>query len=604
MDDFSFFVNELKQKVNIVQVIDRYVKVNKKGGRYVALCPFHSDRNPSMTVSPQMGIFKCFVCGQGGDVIRFLQEYEKISFMDAIRQLSNQAGMVIPEFKKGTNQKQNSQSSTFRKVFLEMYAQAIEHYKRNLNQSPEAQQYLKDRQISLELATKFSLGYSISSWTQMTELLKKKYTEPQMLKSGLVKKNASNSLRDAFVGRIMFPIFDLSHQAIGFGGRVLDAEQKTAKYINSAESEIYHKSSILYGFNLARKSIQENGKVLLVEGYMDVLRMHQMGFENVVAVSGTALTVEHAEMLVRFAQEVYLFFDGDGAGLNAVEKSLPLLLEKGLEVRIPYLPKHQDPDSYALEYGKEGIEKLLNQSDHVLDFLLREFRANPNNYTNEKKGLLFEKVKKILHTIASDFVRREYLQDLEKIRKEFFQGRSILPKSSLSSKLSLKNNSKEEKFEQLKNRLAVKMKQSPEWKILTYVISHPRLFLELFQKNNFDTLWIQDSFLQEILDRLMVECDQLRQVNLAMAQEALPRKYKDLLCLMEPFEVETSVDLKIAQKALFQIFNSVQLQFLKKQIEKIDQDKDQLHLKQEQWLERRLKLQKEMKELAYKRVNL
>ncbi len=595
MVDFSSFVNELKQRANIVQIVGNYVHLKKVGGRYTGLCPFHGDRNPSMTVSAQIGIFKCFSCGQGGDVIKFVQDYEKIEFMEAIRQIAETIGMDISALKFS-----KPVSTDNRKIYLELYAKASQYYVKQFRQNQEIRGYLDKRCISSKIIEKFNLGFSSLEWSGLSQYLQsQKYKLEQIISSGLAKKNERSS-RDTFVGRLMFPIHNLSHQIVGFGGRIISLEQKIAKYINSAESILYHKSSILYGLNFSRKAIQDANEVVIVEGYMDVLRLFQEGIENVVSVSGTALTEEQIKIISRFAGTAYLFFDGDDAGISAIEKSLPMLLKQGLEVKIPHLPIGDDPDSFALKNGKQALQELFLKSDNILEFLLRDFKKKPLAYTNEQMGRLFEKIKRIFSFIHSDFVRREYLSDLVKIEKEFFAENSVLSAIG-TTKVGVKQNLNAPR---ILTQVTEKIQQLPEWKLLPLVISSNIILEELFDQERFNSDWLEDLFLQEIVERIMVECERMEVVNLKLILNYLPKKFREIIYAIEPLDLNTDDSIILAKKSLFQILKHIQILFLKKKLMYLDLSKSESKLTLEVWKKQRIEIQAQLKKLMSERKNV
>ncbi len=366
-------IEQVRQTTDIVQVIGEFVRLKKRGRRFLAVCPFHTEKTPSFSVSPDKQLFYCFGCGKGGTVFTFLMEHEKMSFVEAVQHLAQRANIVIRE----------DRGSEARREWREKIAycnQVALDYFHDLLYQPKyrevLQGYLKDkRQIEEETITHFQLGLAGERWDGLTGYAAGKGLSPQDLeKAGLaLRSEKRGNYFDRFRHRLMIPIFNLSQKPIAFGGRTLK-KGEAAKYVNSPETALYVKGNVLYGLNLSRDHIRQASpaSVLVVEGYFDVISLWQAGIKNVVASSGTAFTLQQARLLSRFAQEVYLFFDADSAGQKAALRSVDSLFEAGLEVKVMVPPEGEDPDSIATRQGAEAIEQLKQDAVGFIPFRTRD----------------------------------------------------------------------------------------------------------------------------------------------------------------------------------------------------------------------------------------
>ncbi len=408
---------QVKENADIVQIIGQYVSLKKAGARYLGLCPFHHDRSPSMNVTPQMGIYKCFACGAGGDVLKFVQEYEKLDFIDALRAVASRAGITIPEhlhFSKDEADKGKSSQA------LAANQLACRHYQEELEANPEILAYVASRGINDSTRKHFQLGLSPSTPDKLLKLAAAKNLPVQaFIDAGILGEATGGRVYDRFSGRLIFPIWNMSGHVIGFGGRVLPQKDPAipvhpAKYVNSPESAFYHKSKVLYGLNFSRNAIDKQGEVVIVEGYMDMLALWQAGIHNAVAVSGTALTKDHVQILARFARKAYMFLDGDDAGRKAVRRSLEPLLAMGIEVKIPVLPAEEDPDSFTRKFGAEKVQELFSRSEDIIGFLLRSEAKTVDSMSPEEKDQLLKDCMALLQTMPSPMVRDQYLEEVRK----------------------------------------------------------------------------------------------------------------------------------------------------------------------------------------------
>lgn len=364
-----------KQKIldaaNIVEVVGDYVTLHKRGVNYVGLCPFHNDRRPSFYVSPSKNICKCFACGEGGTPVSFVMKLEKLSFADALKRLAQKYHIPVVE-KELTDEEREKQNEAESMYLTQKFAQ--EFFRNELLEGDEgaavALPYLRSRGITRALVDKFGIGYAPRQYTALHDRAAAEgYNVKYLYETGLAipPNETYSTARDRFRERIMFPIYSVSGRIVGFGGRILSRNTKSAKYINSPESPIYSKSNELYGLYQAKKTISQKDKCFIVEGYMDVIALHKAGIENVVATSGTALTLQQIRLIRRFTRHVTLFFDGDAAGIKAAIRGIDLMLEAGVHIKVLVLPPEHDPDSFVQTHSNSEIEAYIEE--HETDFI-------------------------------------------------------------------------------------------------------------------------------------------------------------------------------------------------------------------------------------------
>ncbi len=394
------FIQDLLHRVDIVDVIDRHVKLKRAGANYVACCPFHSEKSPSFTVSQTKQFYHCFGCGAHGTAIGFLMEYSGLGFVEAVKDLAQGMGMVAPEERSENPQRRRSEGEDGEDLHAVMLT-AAQFYRSALKDVPRAIDYLKKRGLSGDIAKKYGVGYAPEGW-QNLERAFSNYQAGALTVVGLVKQNDEGRRYDIFRDRIMFPIVDVRGNVIGFGGRVLDTGEP--KYLNSPETPLFEKGRELYGLYQARRAIREAGRVIVVEGYMDVVALAQHGVEYAVATLGTATTPMHVQKLLRQTDEIVYCFDGDAAGRRAawraLENSLGQLAD-GKELRFLFLPQGEDPDSYIRQHGKEQFEKLLGEAIPLSKFLLNELLSHVDRNTNEGRAKLLQEAKPLVKEIAA-----------------------------------------------------------------------------------------------------------------------------------------------------------------------------------------------------------
>ena len=403
-------IEEIRSKNDIVDVISGYVRLQKKGSSYFGLCPFHNEKSPSFSVSRQKQMFYCFGCGAGGNVFTFLMEYENFSFLEALKFLADRAGVDLPEMEYS---KEAKEKADLKAVLLEINKLAAQYFYVQLKnkQGEAAYRYLKNRQLDDDIIKAFGLGYSNKYSDDLYRYLKSKgYKDDVISKAGLISFDEKQGVYDKFWNRVMFPIMDVNNRVIGFGGRVMgDAKPK---YLNSPETLVFDKSRNLYGLNRARTS--RKNYFLLCEGYMDVISLHQAGFNNAVASLGTSLTPGHASLIKRYVNEVYLTYDSDEAGTKAALRALPILKEVGITARIIRMDPYKDPDEFIKNLGAEAFEERINKARNGFMFSLEILEREFDMTSPEGKTQFMREVAKKLTEFDEEIERNNYIEAVAK----------------------------------------------------------------------------------------------------------------------------------------------------------------------------------------------
>ncbi len=465
-------IEEVRSKNDIVDVISGYVRLQKKGSTYFGLCPFHNEKTASFSVTPGKQMYYCFGCGAGGNVFTFLMEYENFTFAEAMQTLAERAGVELPQQEYSPRMKKEADR---RQRLLEVNKEAGKYYYYMLLRSEHGKQalnYFKKRGLSEETIRKFGLGYSDKFSDDLYRYLRKKGYEDELLKdSGLISYDERKGGHDKFWNRAMFPIMDVHNKIIGFGGRVMgDGEPK---YLNSPETKIFDKSRNLYGLNFAR--VTKKPQLLLCEGYMDVIALHQAGFDNAVASLGTALTSGHASLLKRYTKEVYLTYDSDGAGVKAALRAIPILKEVGIVTKVINMRPYKDPDEFIKALGAEAYQERINQAENSFMFEIRILEQSYDMNDPESKTAFYNEIAKKLLGFTEELERNNYIEAVaekyqmgfENLRKLVLRlgtkGGIAVPKPPLKS--GIHENKKKEDG----------MKQSQKL-LLTWLIEDTRLF--------------------------------------------------------------------------------------------------------------------------------
>ena len=396
------FLDELVARTDIVDLVSESVRLTKKGGSYWGCCPFHSEKTPSFHVVPDRQIYKCFGCGKGGGVINFVMEQENLPFRDAVAVLAKRAGMQVPEFSGGSSGMRER-----REKLLEINKQAARIFHKWLYapEGAEGLAYLQRRGLSRATLTNFGLGFAPNRWDALIEeLAKQGYDKRDLLDAGLAVNNKDGRIYDRFRNRVMFPIIDVRGNVIGFGGRVMD--DSTPKYLNSPETPVYNKSRNLFALNIAKKS--KAGRVILTEGYMDTIALHQAGFDSALASLGTSLTEEHAQLLSRYFKDAVIAYDGDKAGVAAAQRAIPLLEKAGLKVRVLRMTGAKDPDEFIKTHGREAFARLLDKSENQVDYRLSQIEKKYDLEDDAQRVAFLQEAAQMIATLHSAVEREIY----------------------------------------------------------------------------------------------------------------------------------------------------------------------------------------------------
>lgn len=395
------FLEDLKSRTDIVDVVSDYVQLQKKGGRYWGCCPFHSEKTPSFSVRPEQQMYYCFGCHKGGGVINFVMEQEAVPYQDAVAILAKRAGLPLPESGEDAGLRKR------RERLLSLNKEAARYFHKNLS-LPEAEpgrRYLLKRGLSKGTITNFGMGYALQSWDALLNAMTDKgYTKRELLDVGLCVASEKGSVYDRFRGRVIFPIIDLRGNVIGFGGRVLDDSKP--KYLNSPDSIVYNKSRNLFAMNLAKKS--KAGKIILTEGYMDTISLHQGGFDYAVASLGTSLTEEHARLLAKYTKEIILSYDGDAAGVSAAQRAIGILTKVGLNVKVLRMTGAKDPDEFIKKNGRNAFQHLLDGSENQIDYRILQIQQKYDLKNDEQRVAYLQEAAQMIAHLSSPVEREVY----------------------------------------------------------------------------------------------------------------------------------------------------------------------------------------------------
>ncbi len=462
---FEDFLNELKQKNDIITVASRYCTLTRKGRYYWARCPFHGEKTPSLCINEYDGFYYCYGCHVGGDVIKWVKEIESLDFMGAIQLLASWANMEVPQVHGNTDSDQIAKKKKQKERLIALCRDAAKYYRENLSTEAAAPavSYIKKRQLPADIVAKFGMGYSLG-FTQIVEhLYSLGYTREEMLESGVCKEK-DGRIYDAEANRLIFPIIDIYGQVIGFCGRTLEAKPEFAKYLNTADTPLFNKRNTLFAINYLKKKRQQAQKidyVIICEGQMDVITLHKAGFDTAVASMGTALTAEQAKLVKRFSDNIYICYDGDAAGKKATLRGLDILAENNLNVKVVSLPEGLDPDEVINKYGAEGYKKLLDMAlplnEYKISYLKKQYDLNTADGKAKFVGEALDLVAQMSDRIArdiylglvakaadmnKDFLRRELEEKVvywaERKQKELDEANKVRQEKALSDAEKLK----------------------------------------------------------------------------------------------------------------------------------------------------------------------
>lgn len=470
-------IEEVRMKNDIVDVVSQYVKLTRKGSSYFGLCPFHNEKTPSFSVTPSKQMYYCFGCGAGGNVFNFIMEYENYSFGEALSHLAQRAGVELPKMEYSKEAKARADKKA---VLLEINKLAAQYFYYQLRREngKTAYAYLTDRGLSEETIRKFGLGYSDKYSDDLYKYLKSKnYSDELLRESGLFNADERRGMYDKFWNRVIFPIMDINSRVIGFGGRVMGDGKP--KYLNSPETTLFDKSRNLYGLNLARTTRRKY--LILCEGYMDVISMHQAGFTNAVASLGTALTSGHASLLKRYTEEVLLLYDSDEAGVRAALRGIPILREAGVNSRVVSLAPYKDPDEFLGNMGAEAFEERLSQA---MDSFMFRVSVSEKNFTmTEPQGQnqFFENCAQMLLELSDELERNLYIEAIVKQYRSYGIGHEDLRKRV--NALAIRGTPAEQRFRPKTTAQEKKPKESAAEKsqklMLTWLVTYPKIFEEV-----------------------------------------------------------------------------------------------------------------------------
>ena len=494
-------IEEVRTRNDIVEVISGYVRLQKKGSNYFGLCPFHNEKSPSFSVSPGKQMYYCFGCGAGGNVITFLMEYENQTFPEAVRTLAQRAGIALPE---ADDSKEARQADSRRAKLLEINKEAAKYfyYQLRTERGSVGMEYLRKRELSDETMNHFGLGYANKYSNDLIQYLKSKgYSEDLIRDAGLCNVDEKHGMYDKFWNRVMFPIQDINHRVIGFGGRVMGDGKP--KYLNSPETEIFDKSRNLYGLNFARTS--RKGNVILCEGYMDVIAMHQAGFTQAVASLGTAFTSGQASLLRRYANEILLSYDSDGAGVNAALRAIGILKEAGMTGRVINLEPYKDPDEFIKALGAEEFQKRLDHAENSFFFELRQLQKNYDLSDPEQKTAFHREIARKLCTFSEEVERENYIEAVaQKYHIGFENLRRLVGTYAAQTGLA-QPVIRPKSGVQKKNTAAEGVKNSQKL-LLTWLVEQPQLYRQI--SKYISPKDFTEGLYEKVADRLFEELEQ------------------------------------------------------------------------------------------------
>ncbi len=544
-------IEEVRMKNDIVSVVSGYVRMQKKGSSYFGLCPFHNEKSPSFSVSPSKQMYYCFGCGAGGNVITFVMQYENATFQEAVKILADRAGISLPETEYGEEAKRRDSR---RARLLEVQKEAAKYYYYMLR-SPRGQaghRYLSERKLSEETMKKFGLGYADGASSDLTAYLKSKGYEDELLnESGLIAFDEKRGVHDKFWNRVMFPIQDGNHRVIGFGGRVMgDAKPK---YLNSPETMIFDKSRNLYGLNFARTS--RKGNIILCEGYMDVIAMHQAGFTQAAASLGTAFTAGQAGLLKRYTKEVLLAYDSDGAGVNAALRAIGILREAGLRGKVIDMQPYKDPDEFIKNLGAEAFQERIDQAQNSFFFELKILERDYRMDDPESKTAFHREIAKKLCGFEEAVERENYIEsvaqkynigfeNLRRLVNTYAAQTGLVQPAVRPQSAVTKKNTPEENARRSQRLLLTWVADEPEVypKIRPYITAQDfteplysqvadKLFAGLDQ-GNYDPAAIVSAFEEEQDQRAVAEIFNTKLEKLDTLQER-EKAFHDILCAVK-----------------------------------------------------------------------
>jgi len=463
MDFYQSAKEEIKRTADIVEVIGQYVQLRKAGQHHIGLCPFHGDKDPSFTVNQSRQMFHCFGCKKGGDIFAFWMEYHKVSFPQAMRELAERYHITLPERDQTSSQKKEKELGEAIYEINELAARYFHHILLKSDKGAPGREYLKKRALNREIAEEFMLGFAPPEWNGLTNFIKGKKTDLEKAAQAGLIISKDKGFYDRFRGRVIFPIHNLRKQVAGFGARVTD--KSLPKYLNTPETPVFHKGELLYGLHAAYQGIRESGRVVIVEGYTDVLALRKHGFNEAVATLGTALTKEHVRKLKGYAKEAIVVFDSDAAGKGATLKSLPLFLNEGMTAKVIALPEGDDPDTFVNSRGLKGFNEHLEKSVPIFEFYL-DFKLTSSDDSIENQVDILKELLPVLSEVNNESERSLYVRKLSE--------KSRIPESIVLSEIKKQGASPGdvEQDKRLKNRLSGSTAKSLDDLFILNLLAH------------------------------------------------------------------------------------------------------------------------------------
>lgn len=544
-------VRDIKERISIIQLIEKYISLKQAGKDFIGLCPFHDDKNPSMRVSEDRGLYHCFSCGAGGDVFGFHMQYNNIDFPQTLKELSQIAGI---EYSRNKYEKSSKSKSFNPEILYKLNSSATKFFIKYLLQHPklkDIEKYLYSRGLNSETIKIFDIGCSSENWDELLRIIKEKKISLKLaVKAGLiVKKKDEDKYFDRFRGRIIFPIYDLNGKVSGFGGRSMIDDNP--KYLNSPESEIYNKSKILYGLNVTRHEIRKKSSALLVEGYMDLLVLYSHGFKNVVATLGTSLTSDQAKLLKRFTDKVIIIFDGDKPGIEASFRAMNIFLKDGMSPYIITMPEGEDPASFVVKYKEDAFKNLFKKARPILEFF---FEHNVNNFKNNTISRS-SSVKDILSTLSvmSDTLERSHY--IKRVAEKFG-----LREDEVFSRLENRSVDNQNTL-QVKNALM----GSYEFMFLKVLLKYPLLKEQIIEDDL--TELINNESIKKILDIYLESDEDVSSIINYFNNQKEQVILSELIMSMDEIDNE-----ELGNKIFLDCYKRIKLSSVKKELKEIQSD--------------------------------
>ena len=534
-------IEEVRSRNDIVGVISEYVKLQRKGSSYFGLCPFHNEKSPSFSVSPDKQMYYCFGCGAGGNVFTFIQEYENYSFPEAMKFLAERAGITLPE-KEYSQEERRAQDLRTRILNVNKMAAKYYYYQLRSENGRQAMEYLKNRCLSDETIRSFGLGYSNKYSNDLYLYLKKQGVSDELLReSGLMNVDERKGMYDKFWNRVIFPIMDVNNRVIGFGGRVMGDGKP--KYLNSPETAVFDKSRNLYGLNVARTARKKS--MLVCEGYMDVISMHQAGFKNSVASLGTALTTQHASLLKRYTDEVILTYDSDGAGIKAALRAIPMLKAAGISTRVLHMNPYKDPDEFIKTLGPEAFQERMDQAENSFLFEISILERDFDMHDPEGKTGFYQAAARKLMEFDQELERENYIQAVaERYHISFDSLRKMVNREAMRG--APPRREREEVVRPQKKREKEDGKKTSQRLLLTWLIEQKGLYEKISAYISPEDF--TDSLYREVAEKLFeqLKTGEVNPARILSAYEDAEQQREVAALFNATVRVETKAELEKA----------------------------------------------------------